>query len=100
MSFTWLNTQGVASDAGFELQRVGRFSYEYREGPRIMQLGGESLFGNLGVALFGFSFGPGWRNAKWDSPYDDEMISSSHRKQITKNIEAAMAFMRGKAQFE
>ena len=36
--FTWLNKQGVESDTGFAVQRTGRFTCEYREGGRILEL--------------------------------------------------------------
>ena len=36
--FTWLNKQGVQSDAGFVVQFTGRFTCEYREGGRILDL--------------------------------------------------------------
>jgi hypothetical protein len=36
--FTWLNKQGVRSDLGFEVQFTGRFSAEYREGPKKISL--------------------------------------------------------------
>ncbi|MEJ0027171.1 MAG: Imm74 family immunity protein [Rhizomicrobium sp.] len=100
MGFTWLNKQGVESEDGFALQSISRFAFEYREGSKTMRLGGESLFANLGTALFGFGFYPGWRNAKWEPPHENEAISEEHRKRIVKNIEAAMAFMKGKAKFE
>lgn len=34
--FTWLNKQGVRSDEGFEVQRTGRFTDEYRDGGRSL----------------------------------------------------------------
>ena len=36
--FTWLNKQGVQSDAGFVVQFTGQFTCEYREGGRILEL--------------------------------------------------------------
>ena len=36
--FTWLNKQGVASDEGFAVQFVGRFSAEYQEGSKVMKV--------------------------------------------------------------
>jgi hypothetical protein len=36
--FTWLNKQGVQSDAGFVVQFTGRFTCEYRESGRILDL--------------------------------------------------------------
>lgn len=40
--FTWLNKQGVQSDAGFVVQFTGRFTCEYRESGRILELEVES----------------------------------------------------------
>ena len=34
--FTWLNKQGVCRSDGFEVQFTGRFTAEYREGPRYL----------------------------------------------------------------
>ena len=36
--FTWLNKQGVQSDAGFVVQFTGRFTCEYREDGRVLEL--------------------------------------------------------------
>jgi hypothetical protein len=36
--FTWLNKQGVRSDTGFEFQRTGRFTAEYRENGRVTEM--------------------------------------------------------------
>ncbi len=30
--FTWLNSQGVRSDLGFEVENIDRYSIAYREG--------------------------------------------------------------------
>ncbi len=40
--FTWLNKQGVQSDAGFVVQFTGRFTCEYRESGCILELEVES----------------------------------------------------------
>jgi hypothetical protein len=42
--FTWLSKQGVQSDEGFSLQFVGRFSAEYREGSKVMEVAIEDGF--------------------------------------------------------
>lgn len=36
--FEWLSKQGVRSSEGFEFQFTGRFTAEYREGDRVMEL--------------------------------------------------------------
>ena len=40
--FTWLNKQGVESDTGFIVQRTGRFTCEYRESGRVLEVEVES----------------------------------------------------------
>ncbi len=32
--FTWINSQGVRSDRGFEVESMDRFAIEYREGKK------------------------------------------------------------------
>lgn len=44
--FTWLNKQGVQRDEGFALQFVGRFTAEYREGSKVMEVDIEDGFLN------------------------------------------------------
>jgi len=87
-----LNKQGVASDLDFTLQRVDRYTFEYREGDRSLPLKGESMFSGLGGASFGFSFDPSWRTTEWQSPNRTSPISKVDRERIMKNIEQAMAF--------
>lgn len=100
MQFVWLNKQGVASDQGFVVQRVERYALEYREGNRVMQLRGESIYGNLGNASFGFGFYPGWRTAIWQPPFSNVEVSQADRDRIIENIKAAFAFMGGKVEFD
>lgn len=100
MQFVWLNKQGVASDEGFVVQRMERFAYEYRENDRVMRLEGESLYGNLENASWGFGFYPSWRTAKWQPPFESVEISPTDRDRIVQNINAAFAFMGGTAEFE
>jgi len=99
MTFRWLNKQGIESDQGFVLQRVDRYSYEYREGDRTLRLDGESMFSGLGSASFGFSFDPGWRTATWQSPKGAIPISDRDQERIVQNIKDAMAFMGGTTEF-
>ena len=37
--FEWVNKQGVRSNQGFVVQRTGRYSMEYREGPHTLVFG-------------------------------------------------------------
>jgi len=100
MKFVWLNKQGVASDAGFVLQCVERYAFEYREANRTMRLEGESIVAGLGDAKFGFGFYPNWREAGWQPPFDAVPVSDQDRERIVQNIKEAMAFMGGKVEFE
>jgi hypothetical protein len=99
MALKWLNKQGVESDQGFVLQRVDRYTYEYREANRTLRLDGESMFSGLGGASFGFSFSPSWRTASWQPPNDAVQISGRNREQIVENIKEAMAFKGGITEF-
>jgi hypothetical protein len=84
--FTWLNKQGVRSDQGFEVQRTGRWTMEYREGAHAMQFsvaaGREpgTLKQTLSVRVVPF---PGWAG----DPLTDES-----RRQIIENISRALIF--------
>ena len=65
-----------------------------------MALDGESILGGLGDAEFGFGFYPDWKTAGWNAPHDQEEITPEHRSRIKENISAAMAFMKGKVEFD
>ena len=83
MKFTWLNKQGVRSDAGFEFQFTGRFSAEYREAGRILRIplegggGAISIYENSLQSVF----------TEPSSP-----AAESSRRRIAENIRAALAF--------
>jgi hypothetical protein len=84
--FTWLNRQGVRSDQGFSVQRTGRFTCEYREGERVLELEVESgLIGGkpcINVKRGAF--------AKWRGEGDG--IPPEQQIRILENFTAAMAF--------
>lgn len=42
--FEWLNSQAVRHDSGFEVESMGRFSIEYREGPMKLDIEVENGF--------------------------------------------------------
>ena len=42
--FEWLNKQGVKSDSGFVVQSTGRFTIEYSEGAKTLEVGVEAGF--------------------------------------------------------
>jgi hypothetical protein len=84
MTFTWLNKQGVRSDAGFEFQRTSRFAAEYRENGLTTEIYVE---GGAGVITI----------------YDGSLISllegienpferKAERDRLIKNLRDALAF--------
>lgn len=79
--FTWLNKQGVRSSEGFEVQSVGRFTIEYREGAKKISVQVED-----GARVAGD------REAfeQWDPPFSQLPISDEKRQQIAQNFDAAM----------
>jgi len=81
--FTWLNKQGVKSDLGFEFQFTGRFTAEYREGGRSVQLSVEPT--DRGVAISEASLAPLWRHMP-------ETSREQRRAQILKNVREAVEF--------
>ncbi len=38
MKFTWLNKQGVETEEGIVVQSTGRFTFEYREGKKVIEI--------------------------------------------------------------
>ena len=86
MTFTWLNKQGVRSSEGFEVQRTGRFTAEYREGQRIRTVDIESVLvaGRPGVGIKRNSF----------QHWDNSSVPNSPEEQarLMKNFKAAMEF--------
>ena len=84
--FTWLNKQGVRSEEGFEVQSVGRFAIEYREGTQVVTLDVErgSCGGGSSVAIRSDAF------VYWDN----SRLANSLEKQakMRANFVAAMKF--------
>ena len=83
--FTWLNKQGVASDAGYILQRMHRFFYYYQEGDYVLQINVEP--GSDCEEIF-FS-----KNPQWNVPHHLVSIDCEKLKNIQQNIEEALIFM-------
>jgi hypothetical protein len=86
MTFTWLNKQGVRSDAGFELQFVDRFTMEYRQDGRTITLDIESGF--LGANQPAILMSPDALNA-WD---DGAELLPTEQRQALQNVREALAF--------
>jgi hypothetical protein len=83
--FTWLNKQGVRSDRGFEVQRTGRFSAEYKESGRVVKLYVESgiCAGMPCIIVEPKAF------ERWDSGM---LISAEQRAQMFQNLKEALEF--------
>lgn len=84
--FTFLNKQGVQSNAGFIVQRTGRFSSEYREGEKKITIelnNGILPNGKFCEIVSSDAF------SKWD---DGTPISTEKQKEILKNFTEAMEF--------
>jgi hypothetical protein len=86
MTFTWLNKQGVRSSEGFEVQRTGRFTIEYREGRRIKVIDTEPVIiaGKPGVGIKANTF------ERWDN--SSVPNSQAEQVRLLKNLRAAMEF--------
>jgi hypothetical protein len=86
--FTWLNKQGVQSDVGFVVQRTGRFTCEYREGGRILELEVES--GMIGqqpcINIKRDAF------ASWNVAGVKHDIPEEHQLRMLQNFKDAMEF--------
>ena len=87
-SFSWLNKQGVRSNAGFEVQFTGRFTVEYREGAKKIAAPVEDGF-SAGRAIVIISPGA---FSKWDEPFAALKISAEKEREILQNFIAAMEF--------
>lgn len=80
--FTWLNKQGVQSDEGFALQFVGRFTAEYREGSKVMEVEIEDGFldGKPAVNVSRSAF-KSWRDDSFTlPPADQNRIAENFRR--------------------
>ena len=84
--FTWLNKQGVRSDAGFEVQSLDRFTIAYRENSRQISVYVEDGF--LAGMKPCVSIKPD-AFAKWDSGV---AIPTEQQTQILQNFKEAMEF--------
>lgn len=83
--FTWLNKQGVKSDKGFIVQRTDRFSCDYREGVKKIEIEVES-------GLIGDQFCINVSTKSFSSWHGGESISSEKQAEILQNFKDAMEF--------
>lgn len=86
--FTWLNKQGVQSDTGFVVQCTGRFTYEYREGARSLEIEVESGFsgGSPSISISKDAF------AKWAPPRPFYETPKAEQERVMQNFRDALAF--------
>lgn len=84
--FTWLNKQGVQSDEGFALQFTGRFTAEYKEGIRVMEVEIEHglLNGSPAIHVSATAFKV-WRG-------ESEILPLETQKRIADNFRRACEF--------
>ena len=86
--FKWLNKQGVESDLGFTVQFTGRFTCEYREGVRVIEIEVEDGFnaGRPSVSISHDAF------VKWKAvrPFHETPIVEQQK--LMQNFTDAMNF--------
>lgn len=86
--FTWLNKQGVQSDSGFVVQFTGRFTCEYSEGGKRIEIAVED----------GLSAGKPCINiskdafAKWAPPRAFYETPKDEQERLMKNFKDAIEF--------
>jgi hypothetical protein len=84
--FTWINKQSVKSSKGFIVQRVTRFTAEYRENNRVITIDVESSIlpsGKYCLIINATAF------SKWD---DGTLLSNEKQKEVLNNFKEAMEF--------
>lgn len=82
--FTWLNKQGVRSNKGFEFQFTGRFTAEYRENGRVIDM---YVDGTPSVTtIYEGSLEKLWSDIQ--NPFERK----TERDRIVKNLRDALAF--------
>lgn len=85
--FTWLNKQGVESDSGFIVQFTGRYTCEYREAGRTIEIEVEDgLSGGLpSISVKRDAF------AKWGAkPFHE--APQEEQARLMKNLKEAFEF--------
>lgn len=86
--FKWLNKQGVESDSGFEVQRTGRFTCEYREHNFCIELEVESgIIGEtpcISISRDAFS--------KWQGVRVGNESEAEQQARLRSNFRDAMEF--------
>jgi hypothetical protein len=96
MQFTWLNSQGVRSESGIEVQFVDRYTIDYREPDLYLRLkvSGEIHFGASGRFAIGFS------RQEMQSHWAFRTLPADRQKQVEQNLIAALNFQSIDAVFD
>lgn len=85
---TWLNKQGVQSDAGFVVQRTGRFTCEYREHGYTLEF--EIEAGRVGdtpcISVSSKVF------SQWEGPCVENESRIEQQARLLRNLKEAMEF--------
>jgi hypothetical protein len=82
--FRWLNNQGVASSDGYELQRVDRFHYQYKESGKVLNLVVERSLRCEELTL----------PPSWEPPHQDAPLTAQEIAKVRFNVGAALDFMK------
>ena len=95
MQFTWLNSQGVRSDTGIEVEFMGRYTIDYRE-PDIylrLEISGELARGPGGRFSIAFC------REEMQSHWAFRTLPLDRQKQVEQNLIAALDFQSLDAEF-
>jgi hypothetical protein len=84
--------------AGFEVRRIGRHEYLYREAGGELIIPGEAIVTGLGRARFGFAFWLDQGKAWSGNPH--RPVTAEDRDRMKRNITVALAAEGGMAVFE
>jgi hypothetical protein len=86
--FTWLNSQAVRSDLGFEVESMGRFSVHYREGQKKVDVYVERGVdnGKPCVIIQPIAF------ERWDGDPESVTLPDEKQQQMLQNFIDAMEF--------
>lgn len=86
--FTWMDSQTVKSDLGFEVSRAGRFAVEYREGNRVMTVEIDNgLVGDKPCVMVDTE-----AFKRWDGDPIQFVLPANNQKEILRNFIEAHEF--------
>jgi hypothetical protein len=86
--FKWLNKQGVESDAGFVVQRTGRFTCDYTEDGLTLEIEveGGQVGGQPCISILRNAF------AKWPGKCKNGETEAEQQIRLLENFKEAMKF--------